>query len=93
MAMPYRPGLYAILLAPKVAVGCRCDPYREYKLKEPCVREDIGSGILSGVYEKKKALYLYSQLLVFTQYLVLSCVSSRNFEAKPICLTPNISYL
>ena len=23
-----RPGLYAILLAPKVAVGCRCDPYR-----------------------------------------------------------------
>ena len=33
MAMPYRPGLFAILLAPKVAVGCRCDPYREYNFK------------------------------------------------------------
>jgi hypothetical protein len=37
----------------KVAVGCRCDPYREYHLKEHCAREDIGSGILSGDYEKK----------------------------------------
>ena len=78
-----RPGLYAILLAPKVAVGCRCDPYREYNLKEYCAREDIGSGILSGDYEKKKALYLYSKLFVFTQYLVLSSVSSRNFEWCP----------
>jgi|GEM_PF-2921148 len=43
--MPYRPGLFAILLAPPAmastalsphqgtAVGCRCDPYREYNLK------------------------------------------------------------
>ncbi len=40
MAMPtaralrYTPRSY-------LAVGCRCDPYREYNLKEHSVREDI----------------------------------------------------
>jgi hypothetical protein len=43
------------------------DPYREYNLKNHCVREDIGSGIFSEYYEKKKR-YICIQ----------SCLSSLN---------------
>ena len=67
MAMPKGPGYLLQVLARASLWAFRVYPYREYKLKEPCVREDIGSGILSGDYEKKKR-YICIQ----------SCLSSLN---------------